>query len=261
MRLSVRIPFTLALIIRTLVQVPVLLLYCQLVQVRSATSTLDNDVAKQWYVSAPILSLTQTCALTRNIVRATPQGYFYSGILIGPAVAPALAGILTEYVDSPRPDYGWRAMQWLLFAMGVSASALCFFCFPETIHERGIDARRREEAEARRREAEKSGEIVQSDSGEEVDGKATVAMRWWDLRRWEVIWLNPLEPLKLLLLPHILLMVSCDRGETEALPLILFLLPTEPDELLCSDEHVHGVSPDAFRRPLDPLDDPSRATP
>ena len=65
------------------------------------------------------------------------MGVFYSGILIGPAVAPAVAGVLTEYV---KPDgRGWRAMQWLLFAMGVSASVLCTVCLPETAHQRGVD--------------------------------------------------------------------------------------------------------------------------
>ncbi|KAL8292498.1 hypothetical protein RQP46_001110 [Phenoliferia psychrophenolica] len=64
----------------------------------------------------------------------TLTGLFYSGILVGPAIAPAIGGVLTEYVYE-----GWRAMQWLLFAMGACASVLVYFALPETSHARGID--------------------------------------------------------------------------------------------------------------------------
>jgi MFS family permease len=124
-------------------------------------------------------------ALTPLFIPPACQGYYYSGILIGPAVAPALAGVLTEYVKPA--GYGWRAMQWLLFAMGVVASLLCLFCFPETAHERGIDLIREE----RRRER-----------GETTARK----MGWWEDSVF--VWLNPLAPLRLLMLPHILAMVS-----------------------------------------------------
>ena len=62
---------------------------------------------------------------------------FQLGVLVGPATAPAIAGLLTEYVK-PR-GYGWRAMQWLLAGLGVSAFLLVLFTFPETAHARGID--------------------------------------------------------------------------------------------------------------------------
>lgn len=118
------------------------------------------------------------------------MGYFYGGVLIGPAVAPAVAGVMSEYV---KPEgFGWRAMQWLLFAMGVLASGLCVACFPETSHLKGI-------------------EVLRAERGEEAQvGRVRKWRRDW-------VWLNPLEPLKLLMLPHILAMVSFGRIDSSAM--------------------------------------------
>ncbi|KAK4049269.1 hypothetical protein OIV83_004205 [Microbotryomycetes sp. JL201] len=119
--------------------------------------------------------------------RGKAMGSFYAGILIGPAVAPAVAGVLTEYV---KPDgTGWRAMQWLLFAMGASGALLCAFCLPETAHQRGVDLIREE----RKQLAIEEGR----------NGDVTEQKPWWkpDVT---IVWMNPLRPLRLLLLPHIL---------------------------------------------------------
>lgn len=138
-----------------------------------------------FHLLAPTTSLAHRLGLL--------QGYFYSGILIGPAIAPAIGGVMTEYVPN---GYGWRAMQWVLFGMGAVVTTLCYFFFPETSHERGIDViradRRREEEEER-----KEGVVARGEK------KGLLAR----LSR-DVVWLNPITPLRLLLLPHILCIVS-----------------------------------------------------
>ncbi|ORY88374.1 major facilitator superfamily domain-containing protein, partial [Leucosporidium creatinivorum] len=112
--------------------------------------------------------------------RGAAMGYFYSGILIGPALAPAIAGVLSEYV---RPlGSGWRAMQWLLFAMGVVACVLCAVCFPETSHKRGIEVLREERRERG-----------------EMEGGGWVRRVWRD-----TVFLNPVGSVLLLRQPHIL---------------------------------------------------------
>ena len=136
------------------------------------------------------------------------------GILVGPAIAPAIGGVLTEYVHE-----GWRAMQWLLFAMGACASVLVvrtppsvcgnlasptpsqYFALPETSHARGVDLIRAERAE-RREEARRE----RKERGEE---DAVESTGWWHrlTSDWVVVWINPLAPLKLLAQPHILAMV------------------------------------------------------
>ncbi|GAA5820951.1 hypothetical protein JCM11251_001893 [Rhodosporidiobolus azoricus] len=134
-------------------------------------------------------------------VRGQAMGLFYLGILIGPATAPAIAGILTEYAHPI--GQGWRAMQWLLFAMGVLASLLVFFFFPETAHARGIDLIRRERLEAR---AEK--EEVDPDQLAEREREERSRMGWLR-RKWSGfvwVWCNPLAPLRLLVHPNILAM-------------------------------------------------------
>ena len=113
-------------------------------------------------------------------VRGTRMGVFYTGVLVGPATAPGIAGVLTEYVPN---GYGWRAMQWLLCGMGGVASLLVLFFLPETIHARGIDAIREQRiAEGR----------VPKEGGS-----------WWS--RQVIVVLNPLRGVKLLAQPHILL--------------------------------------------------------
>ncbi|GAA6017760.1 hypothetical protein JCM10207_000488 [Rhodosporidiobolus poonsookiae] len=133
--------------------------------------------------------------------RGTAMGWFYLGILFGPATAPAIAGILTEYAHPL--GQGWRAMQWLLMAMGVLSSALVIAFFPETAHARGIDVIRQERLAAR---AEKQGVEVEVLKEQE---KARRRDMGWVRRKWDGlvwVWLNPLTPLRLLLHPHILAM-------------------------------------------------------
>lgn len=150
------------------------------------------------------------------------MGIFYSGALIGPALAPAVAGpslpslgrgillmsggdtgVLTEYA---KPiGSGWRAMQWLLFAMGVVASLLVLFFLPETSHVLGVDLIREERNSKREAEEKESGVVRERSEG--------VWERW--TRDWVVVWLNPLAPLKMLLHPHILAMV---RSSPLAIP-------------------------------------------
>lgn len=121
------------------------------------------------------------------------------GILVGPATAPALAGVLTEYV---RPEgTGWRAMQWFLMALGWSACALIFFFLPETAHVKGIDVVRQERLQDR---ADKAGIDVEVLERQEKDQRSEMG---WVRRKWSGfvwVWINPLGPLKLLAHPTIL---------------------------------------------------------
>jgi hypothetical protein len=110
-----------------------------------------------------------------------------------------VVGVLTEYAHPI--GQGWRAMQYLLFAMGVVASLACFFFLPETAHYRGIDSIREERAAAL---------LLHGGSGEEEGGKEGGVRGWWKgySKDWIIVWLNPLAPLKMLVHPHILAMVS-----------------------------------------------------
>ncbi|GAA5992480.1 hypothetical protein JCM10908_000839 [Rhodotorula pacifica] len=136
--------------------------------------------------------------------RGTAMGLFYLGALVGPATAPAIAGILTEYV---RPHgYGWRAMQWLLAGLGASAFILVLLVFPETAHSRGIDLIKEERAQAR---AARDADVQPSDD-EKVAGEqeptAGPTRRSWIRRRMEGfawVWINPAAPIRLLLHPNI----------------------------------------------------------
>ncbi|SCZ90003.1 BZ3500_MvSof-1268-A1-R1_Chr1-3g01717 [Microbotryum saponariae] len=107
---------------------------------------------------------------------------FHPGILIGPAIAPAIAGLLSEYV---KGNYGWRVMQWILCGLGVIASVLCFLYFPETAHEIPIEG------------------IIQARRKKRADEGLPTEPRWKS-SLCSFVWLNPLAPLRLLLLPHIL---------------------------------------------------------
>ncbi|KZO96853.1 MFS general substrate transporter, partial [Calocera viscosa TUFC12733] len=101
----------------------------------------------------------------RPTERGRAMGLMYGGALFGPALAPLVAGLLTEYVPN---GYGWRAMQWLLCAMGGLAFTFIVLFLPETAHARGVVA----EMEKRRRE-----------------GKQT---------RFVWVWLDPIKPVWLL---------------------------------------------------------------
>ncbi|KAF8590682.1 MFS general substrate transporter [Ramaria rubella] len=94
--------------------------------------------------------------------RGGAMGVYYAGAVLGPAVSPVVAGIMTEQATY---DFShWRAFQYLLAAMGVACFLLIFFVLPETSHHRGVDR-------------------LQQDKPH---------------KRWLWVWLNPLRPLKLL---------------------------------------------------------------
>ncbi|GAA5862821.1 hypothetical protein JCM3774_006655 [Rhodotorula dairenensis] len=142
--------------------------------------------------------------------RGTAMGLFYLGVLVGPATAPAIAGIFTEYIR-PR-GYGWRAMQWLLAGLGVSAFILVLVAFPETAHSRGIDQvkeQRLQERAAKRAEPPLQ-DVEKGDLGPETETAVVpVSGRSWirrNLDGFAWVWLNPLAPIRLLLHPNILAM-------------------------------------------------------
>ncbi|KAJ7601051.1 major facilitator superfamily domain-containing protein [Mycena floridula] len=76
--------------------------------------------------------------------RGTAMGVFFAAILLGPALAPFLGGIIAEY-------YSWRIMQLWLGLSGVVALVGMIFFFPETSHPgaRGIDKWREQAGGAR----------------------------------------------------------------------------------------------------------------
>ncbi|KAL8291929.1 hypothetical protein RQP46_002187 [Phenoliferia psychrophenolica] len=106
--------------------------------------------------------------------------------LIGASLAPIFGGLLTQYVHD-----GWRAMQYLLMAMGALVSLLVFFFLPETAHSRGVDF------------------IISERKERKVDSGESKA-HWWTRWTKDVVFVafNPLAPIALLKHPHILAMVA-----------------------------------------------------
>ncbi|KAF8590676.1 MFS general substrate transporter [Ramaria rubella] len=102
----------------------------------------------------------------RPTERGRAMGIFYAGALLGPAISPVLAGVMTEYVHGSRGS--WRAFQYLLAAMGLFCFILTVVFLPETSHHLGIDALK------------------------------SANVRHGKKPRWMFEWLNPLKPLKLL---------------------------------------------------------------
>lgn len=107
-------------------------------------------------------------------------------------------------------------MQWLLAGLGVSAFVLVLLAFPETAHSRGIDQVKEQRAQdqaARRSPIEPTLQDVEKDPlGLEAEtavvpvGGGSWIRRKVDGFAW--VWLNPLAPIRLLLHPNILAMVS-----------------------------------------------------
>jgi len=64
--------------------------------------------------------------------RATALGWFLSGTLIGPALGPFIGGIIVTFRT-------WRDIFWLQTALAGTATLLCFFLQPETIHTKRAD--------------------------------------------------------------------------------------------------------------------------
>lgn len=65
----------------------------------------------------------------RPTERANAMAWFYSGVLLGPALSPILAGMFTEYTAIT-----WRATQYFMCGASALAFALLALCFPETSH-------------------------------------------------------------------------------------------------------------------------------
>ncbi|EMS23228.1 hypothetical protein NBRC10512_007380 [Rhodotorula toruloides] len=182
------------------ISLPIFALGCLGTALSKSLSALIVTRIIQALGSSPVLSVGAGTIgdLYPKHERGTAMGLFYLGILVGPATAPAIAGILTEYV---KPyGFGWRAMQYFLMSLGFSAFALVLLCFPETAHAKGIDVVRQERLQER---AEKEG--VEFEVLEKEEERRRAEMGWvrrqWDGVAW--VWLNPLAPLRLLLHPNI----------------------------------------------------------
>ncbi|KAF5367308.1 hypothetical protein D9757_010094 [Collybiopsis confluens] len=104
--------------------------------------------------------------------RGTAMGIFFGACLLGPALAPLVGGIITQYAS-------WRIMQLFLGAGGLIAFILIAFFCPETSipGSRGIDKKR--------------AELVTRD---EAPGE-----HWF-----KIIWINPLQTLYMLRSPNLL---------------------------------------------------------
>lgn len=73
--------------------------------------------------------------------RGRAMGLFYAGAVLGPALSPVIAGIVTQYI--PGKEGSWRANQFILAGMGTVCFLLMLFVLPETSHTRGIDKARK----------------------------------------------------------------------------------------------------------------------
>jgi MFS family permease len=97
-----------------------------------------------------------------------------SGTLIGPALGPFIGGIIVTFRS-------WRDIFWLQTALAGTATILCFFLQPETIHEK---------------------------RAKELDGlpASEKAAKMWQ-------WLNPVRVIRLYRYPNLLLTVCLDHYE------------------------------------------------
>ncbi|GAA5847354.1 hypothetical protein JCM9279_000252 [Rhodotorula babjevae] len=184
-----------------LISLPVFALGCLGTALSRSLGALIATRILQAFGSSPVLSIGAGTIgdLYQKDERGAAMGLFYLGILVGPATAPAIAGILTEFV---KPEgTGWRAMQWLLMGLGWSAFALVFFFLPETAHVKGVDVVRQERLQVRADEAGVEVEVLERDEEERRAGMSW-ARKKWDELVW--VWINPLGPVKLLAHPTIL---------------------------------------------------------
>lgn len=92
------------------------------------------------------------------------MSWFYSGVLVGPACAPVIAGIFTEYTAIT-----WRATQYFLCATSALAVILVALFLPETSHP-----------------------VLPHDKAKEATGKKFV-----------MYWFNPVKSLGLMRFPNI----------------------------------------------------------
>ncbi|KAK9381437.1 major facilitator superfamily domain-containing protein [Kockiozyma suomiensis] len=64
--------------------------------------------------------------ITTPSERGFYMGVFSGGVMVAPAIAPVLGGLLSRSADS------WKASFWFLFAIGISLVAVLFVWLPET---------------------------------------------------------------------------------------------------------------------------------
>ncbi|KAI5474376.1 hypothetical protein MNV49_003407 [Pseudohyphozyma bogoriensis] len=119
-----------------------------------------------------------------RLERGTAMGWYYLGLLLGPALAPTIAGIMAQYVHSSGYATGWRSVQWLNVGLGFVGTLLVGFALPETSHGKKIEVIREERRKAREAEGR--------------TGRGGFAERW-------VVWFNPVGSIVLLFRPNILL--------------------------------------------------------
>lgn len=105
----------------------------------------------------------------RPTERANAMAWFYSGILLGPSLAPVLAGVFTEYTP-----LSWRATQYFLCGCSALAVGLLFMFLPETSHP-----------------------VIPHDKAKEETGKRFVVYKF-----------NPLRSLGLMRYPNVVMTVS-----------------------------------------------------
>ncbi|KAH8922464.1 MFS general substrate transporter [Atractiella rhizophila] len=77
----------------------------------------------------------------RPTERGRAMGLFYAGALLGPALAPVIAGVLTVQ------EGGWRHMQWLICGACALGFILVVLFLPETSHWKVRAEERREEGD------------------------------------------------------------------------------------------------------------------
>lgn len=65
----------------------------------------------------------------RPTERANAMAWFYSGVVLGPALSPVIGGLFTEYTAQT-----WRSTQYFLCGCSVLAVVLVLFFLPETSH-------------------------------------------------------------------------------------------------------------------------------
>lgn len=83
------------------------------------------------YTGTSFLIIGSSCIgdLYHPTERATAMSWFFSGTLIGPALAPFIAGIIITYRS-------WHDIFWLQAGLSALANVLCIFFLSETIHQK-----------------------------------------------------------------------------------------------------------------------------
>lgn len=130
--------------------------------------------------------------------RGAALSAFYGCVLLAPALSPSIAGVIDQYTA-----LGWRAVQWLLVALGAVATALAI-ALPETAQTRGIDVYQQR----------LDGNEFKVEAEEKKDASASPTWR----SRFAFPLLNPLRPLYLLRNVNLLFVVSPKMFECLVIP-------------------------------------------